>query len=155
MSTSGRRRYEQQVMIVQNDFQKLGKAKEELEACLGTFTGFMGEQVEIRGAIDLQTTFGAGPNVKIVLLRFMIVNTQASYNIILGRSALNQLWAIVSTPYLCMKYPVADQVGTIRADQQTAHQCYEASLKIGGRRADLMKVGIGLRSNVHLLKLDL
>ncbi|RDX86453.1 hypothetical protein CR513_32209, partial [Mucuna pruriens] len=115
-------------------FQKLVKMEEELEACSRILIGFAGEHVEIRGAIDLRTTFGAGLDVKIVLLRFTVINAQASYNIILGQPTLNQLLAIVSTLHLCTKYL--------------------ASLKIGGRRANPEKVGIGLRSNVHLLELD-
>ncbi|RDX95504.1 hypothetical protein CR513_21960, partial [Mucuna pruriens] len=51
-------------------FQKLGMAEEKLEACLSTLIGFVGEQVEIWGTIDLQTTFGAGSDVKIIPFRF-------------------------------------------------------------------------------------
>ncbi|RDX80480.1 hypothetical protein CR513_38961, partial [Mucuna pruriens] len=47
-----------------------------------------------------------------------------------------QVRAIVSTLHLYMKYPVAGQVGTIRADQQTTRQCYKASLKIRSQRED-------------------
>ncbi|RDX89855.1 hypothetical protein CR513_28361, partial [Mucuna pruriens] len=46
--------------------------------------GFAREQVEIRGAIDLRTTFGVGLDTKIVLLRFTVIIAQAFYNIILG-----------------------------------------------------------------------
>ena len=57
------------------------------------------------------------------------VNT--SYNALLGRPSLNKLGAIVSTPYLAMKFPT-DQGGiaTIHADQRTARECYVASLKL-------------------------
>ncbi|RDX93761.1 hypothetical protein CR513_23931, partial [Mucuna pruriens] len=56
-------------------------------------------------------------SIKTIPLRFIVVNAQASYNIILGRPALNQLRAIVSTPYLCKECPIGERVGTIRADQ--------------------------------------
>ncbi|RDX89873.1 hypothetical protein CR513_28336, partial [Mucuna pruriens] len=49
---------------------KLGKAEKELEACSGTLIGFARELVEIRGAINLRTTIGAGPDMKIILLKF-------------------------------------------------------------------------------------
>ncbi|RDX76144.1 hypothetical protein CR513_43897, partial [Mucuna pruriens] len=110
--------------LVNTTFQKLGKTKEELEACPRTLIG----------AIDIQTTFGAGPDVKIVPLKFTIVNAQASYNIILEWPTLNQLRVIVSTPHLCTKYLVVDRVGTIRANQQMTYRCYKASLKIKGWR---------------------
>ncbi|RDX67129.1 hypothetical protein CR513_54021, partial [Mucuna pruriens] len=128
--------------------------EEVLEACPGTLLGFIGEQqVEIEGAIN-RLTFGASLDVKTVLLRFTVVDALASYNIILGQPTLNQLQAIVSTPHLCMKYPLLDRVGTVRADQQTARDWNKVSLKIGDRRRDSGKAEVGLQSNVHLLELD-
>ncbi|RDX77451.1 hypothetical protein CR513_42424, partial [Mucuna pruriens] len=58
--------------------------KASLEACPNTLIGFVGEQVEIRGTVDLQTTFSIGRDTKTILIKFTVVNTWASYNIILG-----------------------------------------------------------------------
>ncbi|RDX77152.1 hypothetical protein CR513_42777, partial [Mucuna pruriens] len=69
-----------------------------------TLIGFAREYVEIQ----------AGLSIKIVPLKFTVINAQASYNIILGQPTLNQLRIVVSTFHLCMKYPIGDQVGTIR-----------------------------------------
>ncbi|RDX73871.1 hypothetical protein CR513_46453, partial [Mucuna pruriens] len=54
----------------------------------------------------LRTTFGTGRDAKMVLVKYMVINARTSYNIILGRLALNRLRVMVSTPNLCMKYPV-------------------------------------------------
>ncbi|RDY13968.1 hypothetical protein CR513_01031, partial [Mucuna pruriens] len=134
-------------------FQKLGMKKEDLESCLGTLIGFAGERVKIRGVINLRTTFGARLSIKIVPLNFTVVNAQTSYNIILGQPTLNQLQVIVSTPYLCMKYLIGNQVGIIRAYQQTTCQCYKASLKIRGQRANPKKVG-GTSSRGNKIQID-
>ncbi|RDY04109.1 hypothetical protein CR513_12218, partial [Mucuna pruriens] len=89
--------------------QKPGKTEEELEACSRTLIDFAGKQVEIQGAINFQTTFGIGPNVKIVPLKFTILKP------------------IVSTPHLCMKYLVSGQ---------TTSRCYKTSLKIRSRKIE-------------------
>ncbi|RDX77843.1 hypothetical protein CR513_41962, partial [Mucuna pruriens] len=59
--------------------------------------GFVGEQVEIQGVINLETTVGTGSTVKVEKIRFMMVNASKSYNVILGRPAFNRLRVIVST----------------------------------------------------------
>ncbi|RDX60498.1 hypothetical protein CR513_61357, partial [Mucuna pruriens] len=46
---------------------------------------------------------------------------------ILGQLALNTLWEIISTLYLCMKYPVGGGVGIFKADQCVA--LYSTHLK--------------------------
>ncbi|RDY13195.1 hypothetical protein CR513_01924, partial [Mucuna pruriens] len=63
------------ISVVAAEYKKLGKTEEELEACQGTLIGFAGEQVEIQGAINLRTTFGANSDVKTVFRKFMIVKT--------------------------------------------------------------------------------
>ncbi|RDX64085.1 hypothetical protein CR513_57398, partial [Mucuna pruriens] len=54
----------------------------------------------------------------------------ASYNIIIGRPALNRLEAVVSTFHLCMKFPVGRTVATVWADITAARKCYEDSMRI-------------------------
>ena len=48
---------------------------------------------------------------------------------ILGRPSVNILGAIVSTPYLVLKFPVSPtEVGVIHANQKEARRCYHESL---------------------------
>ncbi|RDX83446.1 hypothetical protein CR513_35628, partial [Mucuna pruriens] len=62
---------------------------------------------------------------------------RTSYNIIMGRPALNKLGAVVSTYHLCMKFPVGRTIAAIWADVTTARKCYEDSLRVElGTRAD-------------------
>ncbi|RDX85378.1 hypothetical protein CR513_33434, partial [Mucuna pruriens] len=73
--------------------------------------GFAGEQVEIRGAVELETTFGEGNHARSTLVLYTVVDVEASYNIIMGRPTLNKLGAVVSTYHLCMKYPIGQDIG--------------------------------------------
>ncbi|GAU47368.1 hypothetical protein TSUD_403710 [Trifolium subterraneum] len=120
-------------------FEKLGLPKEVMREHRGALLGFSGESVEIIGYVDLRTTFGEGENAKTIMVKYIIVDGQSSYNLILGRPALNGLGAIVSTSHLCIKYPLeGDEVGVIKADQSTARKCYEDSLR--NRRAERRKI---------------
>ncbi|RDX79108.1 hypothetical protein CR513_40507, partial [Mucuna pruriens] len=96
--------------------------KMQLPPCPGNLYGFAGECVPILGTMELETCMGERP--------YTIVDASASYNIIVGRPALNRVGAIVSTKHLCMKFPVGGKVGSIWADTRVAQKCYEDSLKI-------------------------
>ena len=76
--------------------------------------GFAGERVNILGVIELRTTIRTKPNIKIIDVRYLVIDSQAPYHMMLGRPSLNTLEAIVSTPYLALKFPVsATKVGVI------------------------------------------
>ncbi|RDX96385.1 hypothetical protein CR513_20967, partial [Mucuna pruriens] len=93
------------------DSKKLGFLELSLEECLGMLI------VEIHGVINLEIILGTCSTMKMVKMRFTVVNILTSYNVILGRSALNRLRAIVSTTHLCMKYLVDNLVG-VKADRE-------------------------------------
>jgi len=42
---------------------------------------------------------------KTIKIRYLLIDTNTSYNVLLGRPSLNLLGAIVSTPHLAMKFP--------------------------------------------------
>ncbi|XP_020206975.1 uncharacterized protein LOC109792009 [Cajanus cajan] len=68
--------------------------------------------------------------MKTVTIRYLVVNAQSSYNILIGRPTLNKLGAIVSTSHLKVKYPLPNGVvGVLKVDQEVARKCYEDSLK--------------------------
>jgi hypothetical protein len=113
-------------------FKAMRLAGEQLQPYHGTLVGFAGEQAEVIGHITLLTTFGDKENAKTIKVRYLVVRTLcASYNIIVGRPAINTLGAAMSTLYLAIKYPLDNEgVGIVRGDQALARQCYESSLKI-------------------------
>ena len=93
--------------------------------------GFLGERVDTKGYIDLFTTFGDDSLSKTINVRYLLVNANTSYNILLERPSINRLKAIVFTPHLAMKFPsVIGDIATVHVDQKTARECYVASLKV-------------------------
>jgi len=73
------------------------------------------------GYLEARTTFGERDEAKIIRIRYMVVNTHSSYNILLGRPTINKLGAVVSLVHMRMKYPTdRGTVGTVKVDQRTA-----------------------------------
>ena len=93
--------------------------------------GYSGERVDTRGYLDLRTWIGSQKDGREVRVRFLLVEANTSYNVLLGRPCLNAFGVIVSTLHLAMKFP-SDR-GTIcivQANQQITRQCYAAGLRI-------------------------
>lgn len=59
---------------------------------------------------------------------FVVVATPSAYNAILRRPSLNSARAVVSTAHLLMKFPTPHGIGEVRANQETARQCYATNL---------------------------
>jgi len=113
-------------------FQKMRIFETKIQPCDEQIVGFWGERVDTRGYIDLYTTFGReGCLSKTIKVRYLLVNANNSYNIVLKRPSINRLGAIVSTPHLAMKFPSATgDIATIQVDQKSTWECYVASLKV-------------------------
>lgn len=93
--------------------------------------GFEGEKVDTKGYVDLRVSLGMEKNAKELKVRFLLVEVDTSYNVLLGRPCLNIFGAIVSTRHLTLKYPTDDgRVCTFRADQKMARECYAMGLKV-------------------------
>ncbi|RDX83674.1 Retrovirus-related Pol polyprotein from transposon opus, partial [Mucuna pruriens] len=134
-------------------FQKMEVLESRLEECASTLIGFSGEQVEIRGCIKIKTTFGMGRDAKTILIKYIVVIVRTSYNVILGQLTLNKLYAIVSIPHLCMKYPVDGRVGTIRGaeDQRSGPAKDLKEIQIGGDPCEKIKIRASLEVEMHSL----
>ncbi|RDX82712.1 hypothetical protein CR513_36468, partial [Mucuna pruriens] len=123
-------------------YMKMGLKSIDMEPCVGKLHGFTGEQVEIRGAVEFETTFGEGNHARAISMLYMTVDVEASDNIIMGQLALNKLGAMVSTYHLCMKYPVGKEVGRVWADHRVVRCCYEDNLRIGSRPANKLDMNV-------------
>jgi len=80
--------------------------------------------------LELRTTFTDGTASRTESIRYLVVNANSAYNILLGRPALNRLRAVPSTRHMKMKLPdLSGKVIVIKSDQEEARKCYENSLK--------------------------
>jgi len=86
--------------------------------------------VEVRGYLELRTTFRDGMMSRTESIRYLVVNANSAYNILLGRPTLNRLRAVASTRHMKMKLPdLSGKVIVINSNQEEARKCYENSLK--------------------------
>jgi hypothetical protein len=63
----------------------------------------------------------------------------SAYNAIFGRTALNELKAVTSTPHLSMKFLTEEGVEVVKGDQKEARRCYNLSLKSTLEKYNLVK----------------
>ncbi|XP_068475034.1 uncharacterized protein [Phaseolus vulgaris] len=111
-------------------FNKLRLSPDLLRPYTGCLYGFADNQVEVRGYLELRTTFTDGEASRTESIRYLVVNAHSAYNILLGRPALNRLNAVSSTRHMKMKLPnLSGKVIVIKSDQEEARKCYENSLK--------------------------
>ena len=111
-------------------FNKLQLSPNMLRTYGGCLYGFVGDQVEVRGYLELRTTFTNGIASQTESIRYLIVNAFSAYNMLLGRPTLNRLGAVLSTRHMKMKLPdLTRKVITIKSDQKEVKRCYENSLK--------------------------
>jgi len=96
----------------------------------GCLFGFTGDQVEVRGHVELMTTFSDGTLARTINIRYIVVNVASAYNLLLGKPSLNRLGAVASMRHMKIKLPSLDGgVIIIKSDQKTSRKCYESSLK--------------------------
>ncbi|XP_068486760.1 uncharacterized protein [Phaseolus vulgaris] len=86
-------------------FNKLQLSPDLLRPYNGCLYGFTGDQVEVRGYLELRTTFTDGTVSRTESIRYLVVNANSAYNILLGRPAPNRLRAVASTRHMKMKLP--------------------------------------------------
>nr|XP_023915020.1 uncharacterized protein LOC112026560 [Quercus suber] len=89
---------------------------------------FSGDRVYLRGIVTLTVTVGTDPKQLTHQIDFLVVDSPSSYNVIIGRPALNKWKASTSTYCLKMKFPMGDGVGEVKGDQVLARECYQAIL---------------------------
>jgi len=111
-------------------FEKLQLSPDQLRPYGGCLYGFAGDQVEVRGYIELRTTFTDGLASRTEKIRYLVVNAPSAYNILLGRPTLNRTGVVPSTRHMKVKLPSMEGlIITICSDQKEAKKCYENILK--------------------------
>ncbi|KAM1663288.1 hypothetical protein TB2_042764 [Malus domestica] len=110
-------------------FKALNVAEHLLDRSISPLINFSGDIVQPLGSIHLPFTIGTGPYTVTITTNFLVVNCPTAYNVIFGRTGINDLKAMVSTHMLLMKFPTPFGNGYIRGDQLSARSCYNTSVK--------------------------
>ncbi|XP_075479421.1 uncharacterized protein LOC142520304 [Primulina tabacum] len=110
-------------------FVDSGSSGYHLEAVETALFGFAGHMVYPEGEIMLPLTLGSQDLKRTVMTSFTVVDSPSSYNIILGRPAMNELRAVASTYHQKIKFPVGARVGEVRGDQPSSQKCYVEAVR--------------------------
>jgi hypothetical protein len=57
------------------------------------------------------------------MVKFLVIDRPLGYNVILPWMALNELKAVMLTPYLSMKFPTKEGIRVQKVDQRMAREC--------------------------------
>jgi len=88
-------------------------------------------KVHVQGYVTLKTTFWYRENSKTIKVKYLVINSPNSYNIIIGRPTFNLLGVFLSTKFLIMKYTLEKgKTRMIREGQKIARECYHNNLRL-------------------------
>ncbi|KAM2493300.1 hypothetical protein PS1_044716 [Malus domestica] len=95
-------------------FRALNVAKHLLDRSISPLISFSGDIIQPLGSIHLPFTIGKCPYTATITTNFLVVDWPTAYNVILGRTDINDFKAMVSTNMLLMKFPTPYGNGYIR-----------------------------------------
>ncbi|KAM2054613.1 hypothetical protein EV2_004293 [Malus domestica] len=110
-------------------FRALNVAEHLLDRSISPLISFSGDIVQPLGSIHLPFTIGTDPYTATITTNFLVVDCPTAYNVIFGRTCINDLKAMVSTHMLLMKFLTPYDNGYIKGDQLSARSCYNTSVK--------------------------
>ncbi|KAK3037306.1 hypothetical protein RJ639_032068 [Escallonia herrerae] len=122
-------------ILFHDAFKKMNIPTDHLQKMDTPLYGFSNHPVAAEGIIALPVAIGTPPAQANFMLDCVVVRVPSAYNAILGRPALNQLQAVVSTYHLKMKFPTKHGIGEVKGDQTTARQCYVTSCRSKNKEA--------------------
>ncbi|GJZ74537.1 reverse transcriptase domain-containing protein [Tanacetum coccineum] len=101
-------------VIYEHCFLKLKPSIRSLRVDSNTpLVGFSGEQSWPLGEIPQEVTIGEGPIAVTKTLTFVIIKSDSPHNLLLGRTAMQQMGIVVSTVYEAIKFHTPRGSGTI------------------------------------------
>ncbi|KAM2196859.1 hypothetical protein ACFX1Q_000342 [Malus domestica] len=110
-------------------FRALNVAEHLLDRSISPLISFSGDIVQPLESIHLPFTIGIGSYTTTITTNFLVVDCPPAYNVIFGRTCINDLKAMASTYMLLMNFPTPYSNGYIRGDQLSARSCYNTSFK--------------------------
>ncbi|KAM1967827.1 hypothetical protein ACFX15_042830 [Malus domestica] len=97
-------------------FRAFNVAEHLLDRSISPLISFSGDIVQPIGSIHLPFTIGIDPYTATITTIFLVVDCPMTYNVIFGRTCINDLKAMVSTHMLLMKFQTLYGNGYIRGD---------------------------------------
>ena len=112
-------------------FQQMKLDKKKIRPFTSPLVSFTRDRIVPKGIVTLTMMAGTYSAQVTKEVDFLNIDCPSTYNIILGRLALNRLRATTSTYYLKVKFPTAHGIGEIKGDQVLAKECYQVALASG------------------------
>ncbi|PKA56173.1 hypothetical protein AXF42_Ash011102 [Apostasia shenzhenica] len=103
-------------ILFESAFLQMGLKEANLLCAETTLLDFSGERVQPLRFISLPVSFGDDNGHALSMVNFAVIKAKSGYNAILGRTTLNSFGMVISTPYLCSKFPTSSCIITIRGD---------------------------------------
>ncbi|KAM2661594.1 hypothetical protein EV2_023883 [Malus domestica] len=110
-------------------FRELNVVEHLLDHSISHLISFSGDIVQPLWSTHLPFTIGTGPYTATFSTNFLVIDCPTTYNVIFGRTGINDLKAMVSIHMLLMKFPTPYGNGYIKGDQLSARSCYKTSVK--------------------------
>ncbi|KAL0294162.1 UNVERIFIED_CONTAM: hypothetical protein Sradi_6900300 [Sesamum radiatum] len=120
----------------------MGINNTELTRINTPLTSFSGNIVEPIGEVTLPISLGLYPRRATKMIKFLVVDTPSTYNVILRRPNLNSFQAIPSTYHLKLKFPTPEGIEEEIGDRRQGRECYANSLKGESNNQPIIKIGI-------------
>ncbi|KAK1433246.1 hypothetical protein QVD17_10155 [Tagetes erecta] len=103
-------------------FQCFRQLDEEVQKLLlpvnAPLQSFSGEMVRPVGQLTLMVTIGSGQLMRTLPMTFLVVKAFSVHNVILGRSGIRALGAVVSTIHGAMKFPTPEGLVTMMTESR-------------------------------------
>ncbi|KAI3446591.1 hypothetical protein Pfo_003256 [Paulownia fortunei] len=116
-------------IILYDAFLKLRIDNAQLSLMNTPLTEFGGEVVETLGEVALPFSLGSYPKRVTKMVKFLVVNTSLTYNMILERPSLNLFRAIASIYHMKLKFYISEGISEAIGDQRMARECYVNTLR--------------------------
>ncbi|XP_061343998.1 uncharacterized protein LOC133289972 [Gastrolobium bilobum] len=76
-------------ILLWDAFQRMNPDEKDLKPCITELVGFNGVSSPPKGYIDLKLTLGTKDSFRAGRVRFIVVDTESSYNVIIGRPTIH------------------------------------------------------------------
>ncbi|GKD71840.1 reverse transcriptase domain-containing protein [Tanacetum coccineum] len=107
-------------IIYEHCFEKLNPTIKATKVDLKTpLVGFSGERSWSIGEVPLEITIGDAPLSRTETLNFVIVRSDSSHNMLLGRTAMQRMGIVVSTIHGAIKFHTKKGIGTVLSADET------------------------------------